>query len=209
MIVKTELLPKELKSKLPLSFQIIDEFDTNLLRDQLLKHEIENWYSNNILQNSLGIGVNAAQVEQVNISIGESSDTNRVENILDFVPEKNKYSLSLITDPVDFIILNVRNFLRTPRGALVFDPSFGTKIYSYLKSLSITQIKEMLYIELNEFISDLISSYDKLQDISVKIKNISIQELTDETGVSVSYNIAVTLDINSEEEVVLTNEFKL
>jgi hypothetical protein len=99
--------------------------------------------------------------------------------------------------------------LRTPRGALVFDPDFGTKIYSYLKSLSISQIREMLYIELNDFISDLISSYERLQNISVKIKNISIREITDETGIGVSYDVSVTLDINSEEEVVLTNEFKL
>ena len=211
MIVKTKLLPDDLRKKLPLSLQIMNEFDTKFIRDKLLKSEIERWYNTNVLQNVLGANLLSEEgiSLELNLNQKDANFINRTERILDFVPEKNKYNLSLIIEPVDFIILNIRNFLRIPRGSLIFDPDFGTNIYSYLKSLDITQIREMIYSELNEFISDLVSSYGSLQNISIKIKNVVVREIIDETGVGASYNVLVTLDMNSEEEVVLSNEFKL
>ena len=215
MLIKTELLPNDLKNKLPISLQITEEFDSELITDNILRYEIENWYERNILGINESIAINSMDYSGNNIlnRIIENNDENietDYSKIIDFIPEYGKNGLSYIIDPVDFLIFNIRNWFRLRRGVYVFDPNFGTKIYDYLKVLDMSQIKEMIYNELSELIDQLTTSFPNIYSgYIVKVKSINIIKNVSKNGIDVSYTLTAALSINDKEEVVLTNEFKL
>jgi hypothetical protein len=214
MKVITSELPLDLRKQLPISLQLTESFDSSLISDSSLRLKIESY----LLSQSAAPFLN--NQPQTNIPItSEYINTNQLhtsnnEIILDFVPEISSQGLTQFTDYLDFIIFNLRNFIKTKKGINPFDPDFGTSIYEVLKTLDLNTAAQTVQNELNEFISQLKtiippnnSDYNSIKISSVKFKKIID---SDNTGdyVNVSYLLNITLETNNEA-VEISNELKL
>ena len=191
MLVKTKDIPEYLYKKLPISLQISDEFDTVLIKDKILRREIENYF--------LGAPDNTAQPQQS-------------QKILDITLEQNTKGLGQITDPIDFLIFNTRNFFSIKEGNYPFDPQFGTRIYEYIKVLDGVELKQQIYNEIDDFLSNLITQNNL--KLSYTIDEINIEKKRGSEIPDVIYTVSARLTIknletNQEEEIYIANEFKL
>jgi len=190
MLVKTKELPEYLYKKLPISLQLSDEFDSVLIKDKILRREIENYIS----------------------GAPNSTKPQSPEKILDITLEQHSKGLGQITDPVDFLIFNVRNFFSIKEGNYPFDPQFGTRIYEYVKVLDGAQLKQQIYNEIDEFLTNLITQNDL--NLSYTIDEINITKKRGKELPEVIYEVSARLTIknletNQEEEIYIANEFKL
>ena len=177
MIVYTNELPKELLDKLPISFKLSEKFDTRLLKDPLLRTEVEKYASTTVFQSQ--------EITQTNIN-----------EILDFIPAKDKYGIKYVENEDEFIILNIRNFFRIMRGAYIFSPEIGTEIYEYVKYLDTPTVKESIYEEVSEFVTSLVSQFNLKSD--VKILGIDFEHNNNTAPQSVEYRIKVYIQINNQ-----------
>jgi hypothetical protein len=196
MKVLTNQLPDELVEKLPVAFQISEEFDTELITDPVLRYEIERFIKYGALDSDT------------------DSNLSSSEKIYEIVPEVSykKHGTTIIGDEEEFIVLLIRNHLRIPKGSYIFDPEVGTKIYEYLKYLDLGSIRESLYFELKELVNSAVHEFNISKDIEVEnvylVKEDKERSSDFKKYKGAVYSVYIELKIGNEI-VEISDEFEL
>jgi len=216
MKVVVSELPDTLKKKLPISLQLTNEFDSSLILDPKLRLSIESYINsqNNLSlfssRSSQNTPIESSLYKAVGKYIDEQDGVDK-DKVLDINFELTEYGLLYITDLVEFVVFNLRNFIRTRKGVLLFDPGYGSSIFDILKYLDTNTAATQIKREIEKFLSHLVQILNtkfKINRLQLKTVSISETSTSNNSFAGVSYNIFISLIIN-DEQLDITDELKL
>jgi len=169
MKVKVDSLPEQIRKILPLSLQIQDEIDVDILPIHL-KETILSYLRN-------------------------FTSTSNNQNIIDYTFSKGYYSLNQLSTVKDTVIYYIKQFFSVPKGSYPFDPEFGTVLYEYIQTRNISIIELILNKEINE----LLYQIKRLFNVNVSVNSIIVDtyDLTERAELYIKMSLKIN-NVNNE-----------
>lgn len=170
MIINFKTLPNEILKKIP--YSIRNKVDSINLYDlpPEVAYELKDY----------------SEPEKYKIEIDK--------NVYDVIPEITIYNdFKFLTTKKQAVIEYIKNYLLIKKGSYPFDPEVGNNFHKYLQLLDRNVTNLMISNEFNE----LKSVIQNLFNVNVDFKEYSMNK--EDTGVGVSYNLNVSIQVENEE----------